>query len=306
MKPFVILSGTSHPHFAESLAKDLGVSLGNVEIAQFSDSETHVIVHEDVAGKEVFIVQSGFAPANERLMELLLMCEAVWNKKAKRITVVLPFVPYRRQEKQTKNGEALSFEVLARLLRAVGVRRVLTIDLHKHRSRRFFKDQHITCKELRAFPVLVDFFKKQKSLTDFVVVAPDKGSIPESEKYARALKVPVVKFYKRRTKRDQIVIDRFEGSVEGKNVLIIDDEINTGGTLVGVVQMLKKQGAREVLFACTHGVLSGPAIERLSASSLKEIIITDTIPQPKEKRMKKMTVVSVESLFAQQIRQWVK
>ncbi|MCW1930616.1 MAG: ribose-phosphate pyrophosphokinase [Candidatus Kerfeldbacteria bacterium] len=306
MKPFVILSGTSHPEFAKKIADELGVKLGNVEIAQFSDSETHVIVHEDVAGKEVFLVQSGYAPTNERLMELLLLAEAVWNKKAKRITVILPFVPYRRQEKQTKNGEALSFEVVARLLRAVGVRRVLTIDLHKHRSRRFFKDQHITCKELRAFPVFVDFFKKQKSLEDVVVVAPDKGSIPESEKYARTLKVPLVRFYKRRTKRDQIVIDRFEGSVKGKNVLIIDDEINTGGTLVGVVQTLKKNGAGEVHFACTHGVLSGPAIERLSSSSLEHILITDTIPQSKEKRIKKMTIVSVASLFAQQVRQWVK
>lgn len=301
-KPFVIISGSSHPRFAEALATELGVGLGQVDIATFSDSETHVTVHADVHGKEVFIVQSGYAPTNDRLVELLLLCEAVWHKKPKRITVVLPFMPYRRQEKQTHTGEALAFDVVARVLRAVGVKRILTIDLHKHRSRQFFKAQGMSCTELRAFSLFSDYFSTQMDTNQTVVVAPDKGSVPESERYARALNIPLVKFFKRRTQRDTVVVDGFEGSVDGKHVLIIDDEINTGGTLIGVVRMLKEHGARDIIFACTHAVLSGAAVERLSSSSLKRVIVSDTIPQ--RSSLPIQTTLSVVPLFAERIRRW--
>lgn len=232
-----------------------------------------------------------------------MLVEAASRQKPKRITVVVPFMPYRRQEKITQVGESLTFDLVARMLKVAGAHRVLTIDLHKHRSRRFFEAVNISCSELRAFPVIVDYFKKKGSIANFVVVAPDKGSIPESEKYAHALRVPLVKFFKHRAKRDQIIVDRFEGEVKGKNVLIIDDEVNTAGTLQGVVGVLKKNGARSVYFACTHGVLSGPAIERLSHSRITQVIITDTIPL-RGIALPKLKVLSVAPLFAERIKKW--
>lgn len=301
----VLLSGSSNKPFARKLAKDLGWSLGNAEIVTFSDSETHVIVHENVQGRDVYIVAPTSAPANHHIMELLLLAHAVHDMKPRRITAVLPFYGYRRQEKKTSPGEALTFQLVAKLLKAAGVTRVLTIDLHKHRSKRFFKENGIVCTELRAFDVIISYFKKKK-LDNFVLVAPDKGSIPESERYAKALGVPLVKVYKHRSKRDQVVIDRFEGNVKGKNVLIIDDEINTAGTLMGVIDLLKKQKAHNIYFACTHGVLSGPAVERLAKSRIRQVVFTDTIELPQEKRIKKMHILTVAPLFAEVIRKWSK
>lgn len=238
-------------------------------------------------------------------MELLLLVHALQDLKPRRITAVIPFFGYRRQEKKTSPGESLTFQLIAKLLKAAGVSRVLVIDLHKHRSKKFFQENGIVCTELRAFDVIINYFKKKK-LDNFAVLAPDKGSIPESERYAKALGVPLVRVYKHRSKRDEVVIDRFEGDIQGKNMLIIDDEINTAGTLMGVVDLLKKNKARNVYFACTHAVLSGPAVERLAKSRIRQVVFTDTIDLPQEKRLKKMHVVSVVPLFAATIRAWSK
>lgn len=306
-KPPVILAGRESKTFARKLAQELGLHLGKVEIATFSDSETHVIVREDLKGRDVYLVQATPAPANENIMELLLMAHAVKDQRPKRITAVMPFFGYRRQEKVTVEGEALSFQLVAKMMKAAGIQRVLTVDLHKHRSTKFFKEAGIVSKELRAFPVIVEYLRKKK-LENFVVLAPDKGSIPESTKYAKALGVPLIKFYKHRTlrKRDQVTIDRFEGEVKGKDIIIIDDEINTGGTLVGVVDILKKEKARNIYFACTHGVLSGPALQRLSKSRIRQVIITDTIYLEPAQRLKKMKILTLTGLFAEQISKWWK
>lgn len=301
--PFVLLSGSAHQAFAKSLAQDLGVPLGNVELVTFSDGESHVIVHEDVAGKDVYLVQSGSAPANEHFMELLIMTHAVRAMKPRSITAVLPFFPYRRQEKLVQPGESLTFELVAQLLKAAGVERVLVMDLHKHRSTRFFDDVGLEWKELRAFERICAYFKA-RPLKEYVVLAPDKGGIPESERYAEALGVPLVKATKRRSQRDVVEFDAFEGEVTGKNILIIDDEINTAGTLVGIVDILKKQQAGDIYFACTHAVLSGPAIQRLVESPLKQVIVTDTIALPVEKQIEKINILSVSSVFADAIREW--
>jgi ribose-phosphate pyrophosphokinase len=301
----VLFSGVANKPFARKLAKELGSSLGNAEIVTFSDSETHVIIHEEIEGKDVCIVAATSAPANHHIMELLLLVHAIRDLKPRRITAVIPFFGYRRQEKKTHAGESLTFQLIAKLLKAAGVSRVLVMDLHKHRSRRFFKEVGIACTELRAFEVIVNYFKKKK-LDNFVVLAPDKGGIPESERYAQALNVPLVKVYKHRSRRDQVVIDRFEGDVRGKNVLIIDDEINTAGTLMGVIDLLKKEKARNIYFACTHPVLSGPAIERLEKSRIRQVVVTDTITLPAKKRIQKIHVLSVVPLFAEVIRTWSK
>jgi len=304
-KQQVMFSTLANKPFAKKLAKKLGWTLGNAEIVTFSDSETHVIVHEDVQAKDVFVVASTSAPANHHIMELLLLVHALRDMKPRRITAVIPFYGYRRQEKKTSPGESLTFQLVAKLLKVAGVSRVLVIDLHKHRSKQFFKENGIVCTELRAFDVISDYFK-QKKLDNFVVLAPDKGSIPESERYAKALGVPLVKVYKHRSKRDEVIIDRFEGTISGKNILIIDDEINTAGTLMGVVDLLKQQKARNIYFACTHAVLSGPAVERLAASRIRQVVVTDTIELPPQKRLKKMHVLSVVPLFAQVLQQWSK
>ncbi len=293
----VLLSGKSNLPLAKKIAKELNISLGKAEVKIFSDGETYVHIGEEVKGKTVYIVQSGSLPANHNLMELLALVHAAKMMQPKKVVAVVPFFPYRRMEKIMKPGESLTFALVADLLHAVGIDKIIVMDLHKHRSKRFFKFQR---KELRAFPMIIERLK-QKKLHNFVVVAPDKGSMPESKRYARELGVPLVKSFKTRKKHDEAIISRLEGDVTGKDIIIVDDEINTAGTLAGVVQKLKEQKARNVYFAATHGVLSGPAIERLTAMKIREIIVTDTIDIPQEKMIPKIKQISVAKLFAEAI-----
>lgn len=302
----ILLSGRANPAFARKLAKKLNLPLGNVDIATFADKETHVVVQEDCAGRDVYIVQSLSMPANEHVMELLLIMHAVSSLRPRRITAVVPFMAYRRQEKTTQRGEVLAFQLIAQLLYKTGCRRIVTMDLHKHRSSRFFKEVGIVNRELRAFDVLVDHLQAQ-DLRETVLVAPDKGSIPESERYAKALRIPLIKVYKRRARRDHVTIDHIEGNVAGKKMLLIDDEINTAGTLMSVINLLaKKQQSSHASIVCTHGVFSGEAIQRLTHPAIRQIILTDTIALPTKKRLPTMTVVSVAPLFAQVLQRWMK
>jgi len=293
----ILLSGKSNQALAKKIAKELGVSLGKAEVKQFSDGETYVHIAEDLKDKQVYIIQSGSFPPDHNLMELLLLVHAAKALQPKRVVVVVPFFPYRRMEKTVRVGESLTFALVADLLHAVGIDKIICMDLHKHRSKRFFKFQR---KELRAFPMIIERLK-QKKLHNFVVVAPDKGSMPESKRYARELGVPLVKSFKTRKKHDEAIIKRLEGDVVGKDIIIVDDEVNTAGTLVGVVDKLKEQKARNIYFACTHPVLSGPAIERLQTARIREIIVTDTIELPSEKLISKIKVISVAKLFAEAI-----
>lgn len=295
----VLLSGRSNLPLAKKIAKELGVSMAKSEVKQFSDGETYVHIAEEIKGKTVYIVQSGSYPANHYLFELLALVHAAKAMQPKRVVVIVPFYPYRRMEKIVKPGESVTFALVADLLHAVGIDKIICMDLHKHRSKRFFKFQR---KELSAFPVIVERLK-QKKLHNFVVVAPDKGSMPSSKRYARELGVPLVKSFKTRKKHDEAIIKRLEGDVVGKDVIIVDDEINTAGTLAGVVNKLKEQKARNIYFACTHGVLSGPAIERLATMRIREVIVTDTIDIPSEKMIPKIKQLTVSHLFAQAIRE---
>jgi len=283
---------------ARKTAKLLDIKLGKAVVKKFSDGETYVRILEKVKGKKVYIMQSGSNSANENLMELLVMVHALKDMEPKKIVAVIPFFPYRRMEKTVEDGESLTFELVADLLNTAGVDKVIVLDLHKHRSKRFFKFQR---RELLAFPVIINRLIKKK-LENFVIVAPDKGSMPESKKYARELDVPIVKAYKTRKEHDKAIIKKMVGDVKGKDVIIIDDEINTAGTLVGVVNELKKRKARNIYFACTHAVLSGPAIDRLKKTKLREIIVTDSINLPPKKRLNKIKVVSVAPLIADAIR----
>lgn len=293
----VLLTGSSNIPLAKKIAKELGMSLGKATVKRFSDGESYVNIEEDIKDKQVYIIQSGSNPADHHLVELLQMIHAAHNLQPQKIVAVVPFYPYRRMEKIIEPGESLTFQLVADLLHTAGIDKIICMDLHKHRSKRFFKFQR---KELRAFPAIIERMR-QKKLSNFVVVAPDKGSMPESKQYARELEVPLVKAFKTRKKHDQATISRIEGDVDGKDVIIVDDEINTAGTLTGVVDKLKGMGVRNIYYACTHAVLSGPAIERLSKSKIREIIITDTIDLPAEKRIPKIKVLSVAAQFAEAI-----
>lgn len=302
----VLISGTANAPLSKKIAKELGLSLAKVDIVQFADKETHVVLQEDMKGRDVYIIQPTSNPANETIMELLLIAHAVQDMKPKRITAIMPFFGYRRQEKKTHPGEVLSFRLVAKLMKAAGITRVGVMDLHKRRSAQYFKDAGIVCHELRAFDMISTYFKQKRQLKDFVLVAPDKGSVPVAERYAKELGVPVVKAQKHRTmdKRDQVTYDSLGEGVKGKNVLIIDDEINTAGTLMGVADLLKKQKAKNVYFACTHGVLSNPAKTRLAKSRIRQVVITDTIFLPSQKRLPKIKVLSVAPMFAGLISKW--
>lgn len=295
----VLFSGRSNVPLAKKIAKELGLTLGRAEVKQFSDGETYVHIAEDVKGKSVYIIQSGSFPPNHHLVELLAMIHAVKTLEPKRVVAVVPFFPYRRMEKTIKAGESLTFAMVADLLHTVGVDKIICMDLHKHRSKRFFRFQR---KELRAFPVILERLQR-KRLHNFVIIAPDKGSMPETKRYARALGVPLVKSYKKRRKHDEAIIKRLVGDVRRKDVIIVDDEINTAGTLIGIVEKLKEQRARNIYFACTHAVLSGPAIERLKQARIREVIVTDTIEIPPEKLIPKIKVLSVAKFFAQAIKE---
>lgn len=296
----ILLSGTSNEPLARKIAKELDKKLGKVIIKHFSDGETYVKVEEDVNAKKVYFIQSGSYPTNENLMELLIMLHALkkTDLQPKKVIAVVPFYPYRRMEKTTEVGESLTFELVADLLKTAGIDKIICMDLHKHRSKRFFKFQR---RELFALPVIIDYLRK-KDLSNTVLVAPDKGSMPELKKYSRILGIPIVKAYKKRKKHDEAIIKKLVGEVEGKNIIIIDDEINTAGTLVGVVSALKEKKAKDIYFACTHAVLSGPAIERLKKAPLKEVIVTDTIYLPEEKKIDKIKVLSVAKIFADAIK----
>ncbi|MFH0819335.1 MAG: ribose-phosphate pyrophosphokinase [Patescibacteria group bacterium] len=294
----VLFSGTTNKSLARKIAKELDVKLGKVVIKHFSDGETYVNVEEDVKNKKVYFIQSGSYPANESLMELIIMLHALKNNLSpKKVIAVVPFYPYRRMEKTVEAGESLTFELVADLLKTAGIDKIICMDLHKHRSKRFFKFQR---RELFAMSAIIEYLKK-KDLSNMVILAPDKGSMPESKKYAKALNIPIVKAYKKRKKHDEAIIKKIVGEVKDKDVIIIDDEINTAGTLVGVVNAIKEHGARDIYFACTHPVLSGPAIERLKNSCIKEVVVTDTIELPEEKLIDKIKVISVAKIFADAI-----
>jgi len=296
----MLFSGTSNEPLARKIAAELDHKLGRVFIKHFSDGETYVNVQEAVDNQKIYFIQSGSFPTNENLMELLIMLHALKksNLHPKKVIAIVPFYPYRRMEKTVELGESLTFELVADLLKTAGIDKIICMDLHKHRSKRFFKFQR---RELFALPVIVEYLKK-KDLTNMVIVAPDKGSMPESKKYSRALNIPIVKAYKKRNKHDEAIIKKIVGEINNKDVIIIDDEINTAGTLVSVVKAIKEKGCRDIYFACTHAVLSGPAIERLKTCPIKEVIVTDTIDLPIEKRLDKIKVLSVAKIFAEAIR----
>lgn len=299
-KKIKIFTGNSHPELAKEIADLLGLPLGNAKVSTFSDGEISVDINETVRGVDVFIVQSTSSPVNNNLMELLIMIDAFKRASAGRITAVIPYYGYARQDRKAKARDPITAKLVANLITAAGADRVLTMDLHAAQIQGYFD---IPLDHLQGGKILADYFN-EKHIEDLVVVSPDLGSVTRSRKFANGLDgdVPLAIIDKRRPKANVSEIMNIIGDVSGKNVILLDDMIDTAGTICNAANALKEFGAKEVYACCTHAVLSGPAIERIDASAISELIVLDTIQLPDEKKIDKIQVKSVAPLFGDAIK----
>lgn len=268
-----IFTGRANSQLAQRIAEYMGISLGSMRISSFSDGETYVKVDENIRGRDVFLVQPTHPPVNENLMELLIMIDACQRASAKRITAVIPYYGYARQDRKDKPRVPITAKLVANLITTAGADRVLTIDLHVDQIQGFFD---IKVDHLFAIPVVVDYFR-EKNLANLVVLSPDVGGLRRARAYARVLRVPLAIVDKRRPIANEAESIHIVGRVKGKQVLIVDDMVDTGGTLLAATDILLENGADTVYAACTHPVLSGNTLQKLKESSLKEIVVTDTI-----------------------------
>ena len=293
-----IFTGNAHKELAADIAKELGVPLGDAEVGRFSDGEISVNINETVRGVDAFIIQPTCSPVNGNIMELLIMIDAFKRASAGRITAVIPYYGYARQDRKAKARDPITAKLVANLITAAGADRVLTMDLHAAQIQGYFD---IPLDHLHGGPILAEHFKK-KNIQDLVVVSPDLGSVGRARTFAEQLDAPLAIIDKRRPKANVSEVMNIIGEVKDKNVILIDDMIDTAGTLVNGAEALKKFGAKEVYSCCTHPVLSGPAIDRIEKSALKEVVVLDTLPLSSEKRIEKIKVESVAPIFASAIR----
>ena len=292
-----LFSLSSNHELAQKVAKEIGIELGKVSVGAHSDGETVVHIDESVRGDHVFILQSTSDPVNDNLMELLIMMDALRRASAASINIVLPYYGYARQDRKARAREPITSKLVANMLQIAGADRLITFDLHAPQIQGFF---NIPVDDMQALPLICNYFKN-KNLDDICVVSPDHGGATRARKMAVALDCPVAIIDKRRPKPNVAEIMGVLGDVEGKNCIMIDDMIDTGGTIVAGIDMLLEKGAKNVFVACTHPVFSGPAVERLKNCAAKEVVVTDTIILPKEKHFDKLKVVSVASLLAKTI-----
>ena len=293
-----IFTGNAHKELAADIAKELGVPLGDAEVGRFSDGEISVNINETVRGVDAFIIQPTCSPVNGNIMELLIMIDAFKRASAGRITAVIPYYGYARQDRKAKARDPITAKLVANLITAAGADRVLTMDLHAAQIQGYFD---IPLDHLHGGPILAEHFKK-KNIQDLVVVSPDLGSVGRARTFAEQLDAPLAIIDTRRPKANVSEVMNIIGDVKDKNVILIDDMIDTAGTLVNGAEALKKFGAKEVYSCCTHPVLSGPAIDRIEKSVLKEVVVLDTLPLSSEKRIEKIKVESVAPIFASAIR----
>lgn len=296
--PLRLISGTSNPVLANSIASYLNIPLCNVKISQFSDGEIYAQLLESVRGSEVFILQSTNYPVHHNLMELLILIDACKRASAKEITAVIPYFGYARQDRQTAGREAISAKLVADILCTAGADRVISVDFHTAQMQAFF---NIVTDNLSAMPILVDYIASKK-LTDMVIVSPDIGGVARARNLARKFNAPIAIIDKRRLEHNKAEVANVIGEIEEKSCIIVDDMVDTAGTLTAGVDLLLKNGAKEVYATCTHGVLSGPAIDRISASKLKELIITDTIALTENKKNDKITTLSIAPILGEAIK----
>ncbi len=289
-----IFAGNSNRPLAEAIARKLNTSLGDCEVSKFSDGEINVHIGETVRGRDLFIIQSTSFPGNDHLMELLIMIDAAKRASAGRITAVIPYFGYARQDRKARSRDPITAKLVADLLTSAGADRVLTMDLHAAQIQGFF---NIPVDNLLGGPTLYNYYADRMD-KDFVVISPDIGSVGRSRKVAERLGCPMAIIDKRRPKANVMEVMNIIGSVEGKKCLLVDDMIDTGGTIVQGAQALVDAGAVEIKACCTHAVLSGSAIEKLEASPIDELVMLDTIYLPPEKRVPKMKILSTADIFA--------
>ncbi len=296
----VLFTGNANPVLATEIAAHLGVELGQATVGRFSDGEVTVEIHQNVRARDVFVVQPTCAPTNEHLMELAFMVDALKRASARRITAVIPYFGYARQDRRPRSMRVpISAKVVANMLETVGVERLLTMDLHADQIQGFFD---IPVDNIYASPVLLSDLKS-KSYSDLVVISPDVGGVVRARALAKQLGCDLAIIDKRRPTANVSEVMHVIGEIEGRNCVIMDDMIDTAGTLVKAAEVLKERGARSVNAYCTHPVFSGPAVERLRSSALDEIVITNTIPLSEEARgCAKIRQLSVAFLFAETIR----
>ena len=295
-----IFSLNSNQPLAQKIASAIGVELGKSSVKQFSDGEIQINIEESIRGDHVYLIQSTSFPVNDNLMELLIMMDALKRASAKTINVVLPYYGYARQERKARSREPITAKLVADMLTAAGADRVLTLDLHAAQIQGFF---NIPVDHLMAAPLLADYFMdKGYEGDDIVVVSPDHGGVTRARKLADFLKAPIAIIDKRRPKANVSEVMNIIGKVEGKKCIIIDDMIDTAGTITLAAQALKDEGATEVIACCTHPVLSGPALERLEQSVIEKVIVTDSINLPEEKMIDKIEKVSVGELIGDAIK----
>lgn len=296
-KEILVFSGNANPELAKKICSYLKVQLGNAQVDRFNDGEIRIRIAEDVRGRDVFIVQPTCDPVNDNLMELLIMIDAIKRSSARRITAVMPYYGYSRQDRKDRPRVPITAKLVANLITVAGTNRVLTMDLHAGQIQGFFD---IPLDNLFAVNTFMRYFEKLH-LPNLVVVSPDVGGIKMARAYAKKFKAGLAVVDKRRINDKEAEVMNIMGEIRGKNVCLIDDLVATAGTLVEAVAALKNAGAKKVFAAATHPILSGPAIERIENSALEELIVTDTIPIPKEKLIPRIKVLSVGPLLGQAI-----
>jgi len=294
-----VFTGTAHPALGEGIARFLGLSLGRAHLARFSDGEIWFQIEDNVRGADVFVVQPTGPPVNENLMELLVMLDAFKRSSASRITAVIPYYGYARQDRKDKPRVPITAKLVADLVSTAGTDRILTMDLHAAQIQGFFD---VPVDHLFAAPVIMDYVSKLK-LPNLTVVSPDAGGVERARAYAKRLEAALAIVDKRRETPNVAEVHNVIGDVEGRTALIVDDIVDTAGTLAQVAEAIKKAGAREVLASSSHAVLSGKAIEKIEASPLSKLIVTDSIPLAAEKtRCEKIVVLSIAELLGKAIR----
>lgn len=299
-KNIKIFTGNAHPQLAKDIANILGVPLGGSDVGKFSNGETSVDINETVRGADVFLVQSICEPVNDNLMELLIMMDAFKRASAGRITAVIPHYAYARQDRKAKSRQPITAKLVADLIHTAGADRVLTMDLHAPQIQGFFD---IPVDHLLGVPILARYFEEKHFDEDeIVVVSPDIGGVKRARKIAERLRCPLAIIDKRRPKANVSEVLNVIGDVKNKTVILVDDIIDTAGSITNGIDALIKLGAREVYASCTHAVLSGPALERIQNSSIKELVVLNTIPLPSDKMVDKIKVLSVAPVFAEAIR----
>lgn len=294
-----LIAGNASKELASNIAKCLGVELVDCQVNTFSDGEISVTINETIRGCDVFVIQSTNSPVNNNLMELLILIDALKRASVGSVAAVIPYYGYARQDRKAKARDPITAKLVANLLTTAGADRVLTMDLHAGQIQGYFD---IPVDHLLGGRILADYFTKL-DINDLVVVSPDLGSVTRSRKFANYIskEVPIAIIDKRRPKPNVSEVMNIIGEVEGKNVILLDDMIDTAGTIVNAASALKKFGAKDVYACCTHAVLSGPAIERIANSDIKELIVLDTIELPEEKKIDKIKVMSVAEIFADAI-----